>query len=41
MQSVEREESGVLTGECSVRVKLGLWSAECKVLSVQVKSSVE
>ena len=30
--SVEREESGLLSGECNVNsVKWGLWSVECKV----------
>ena len=28
--SVECEESGELSGECSVSVKWGLWSVECK-----------
>ena len=33
MQSVEREENAVLSGECSV--KWGLWSVECKVRSAK------
>ena len=39
MQSLGREESGVLSGECSVECEVGIlqcrvWSAESKVWSV-------
>ena len=37
MQSLERKDSGGLSGECSVKgMKWGLWSVQCRVQTAEL-----
>ena len=37
MQSLKRKDSGVLSGECSVKgIKWGLWSVKCRVQTAEL-----